>query len=166
MANTTTKTIIMKNAIVVGMNPNTLAVERKEFSFESASLAKYASADFVPVKVERVDTIEVKKALSTQAFIKNAQVITDLSPKAGTITRTVANTYIEFTQLTADDKIVKGKFTATGELELPKVRKAIREYLNDNDAVFRVDTFKPALTSYRMTIARFVELANKEEKEA
>lgn len=166
MANITTKTLTLKNVTVVGTNPNTLTIERKEFDFESSNLAKYASADFVPVKIENIETFEVKKALSTAVFIAHAEAITDLSPKAGTITRTVTNTAIEFTELTLDDKVKKGKFVATGELELPKVRRAIREYLKNDKAVFRVDKFAPVTTSYRMTIKQFVELANKEEKES
>lgn len=166
MANITTKTLTLKNVTVVGMNPNKLTIERKDFDFESSNLTKYASADFVPVKIENVETFEVKKALSTNAFIANAEVITDLTPKAGTITRTVTNTLIEFTELTLEDKVKKGKFVANGELELPKVRRAIRDYLLNDNAVFRVDKFVPITTSYRMTIKRFVELANQEEKEA
>jgi hypothetical protein len=156
-----TKSVTLNTVTVLGMNMKTLAPETREFDTLYNVLSKYSSDDFTACKIMDVQTITVKKALPIDKFIANAEIIENPTPKAGTITRTIGKTLVHYTELTKDDKINKGSFTVNGELELPKVRKAIREFL-PTDSVYRVDSFVVKQVSYRMSNEKYIELANKE----
>lgn len=154
------KTVVLNEVTVMGVNMHSLQLETRVFNVVYSNIDKYSDNNFKAVKLINVETTEVKKELPIDVFIENAEHITDVKPKNGTITRTITYTMIDYLEVTIDNKLINHSVRVNSDLLLAQARKYVRESIPEK-SIYRIDKLSKQEDTYRMSTEKYVELANK-----
>ena len=154
------KTVVLNEVTVMGVNMHSLQLETRVFNVVYSNVDKYSDSEFKAVKLINVESTEVKKELPIDEFIKNAELITEVKPKNGTITRTITYTMIDYLEVTIDNKLINHSVRVNSDLLLAQARKYVRESIPEK-SIYRIDKLSKQEDTYRMSTAKYVELANK-----